>query len=374
MPFQTEYEYLIHLLNCAIHDKTPEDVPESISLQTVFEIGKYHEVANIAYLAIFKIADKVPAELMILWRGFYYNAIKRDQTQCRARTEILSALHQHGIDTLEVQGTVVKQYYPQSHLRMMSDLDFIIPKDRLDEAQRIMQDLGYQAKITHENTEVAAAKDNLHIELHTEYFDKTHIVYAALNHPFSQTTLHDDHTAAVTDTVYYLFHWLHTLKHATEFAGIGIRRIIDLYYLEAALKDKVDLAYIDGILSEYALYEIKTKLIAVKDHWFCGIEPDTDISALEAEILASGTHGTREIYFRNKFTREQANGIHFVKLRYVLGFVFPKKQALYAAYPFCAAHRLPLVICWICRWSLSVFRPEKRNHVKQLFSDIRVKF
>lgn len=81
----------------------PEDVPENISLEKVFVIGVMHEVANIVYTAVMSIADKVPAELLARWREFYYTAVKRDNAQRKARTEILAVLHSHGIYTLEVQ-------------------------------------------------------------------------------------------------------------------------------------------------------------------------------------------------------------------------------------------------------------------------------
>ena len=375
MTFTNEYEYLIHLLSSALHGTVPEDAPENISFEKVFEYGVTHEVANIAFLAVKKLKTLPDERIFDRWRKEYWKAVKRDTTQSKARDEILSALHSHGIYTLEVQGTVVKKYYPQSHLRMMSDLDIIIPRDKLAEAEEIMQSIGYQTEYTYDKTELHSVKDILYIELHTEFFsdDANTTVYNVLNNPFSSATLNEDYTATVTDTIFYLFHWLHTIKHATEFMGVGIRRIIDLYYLENALKDKADFSYIDSILKDNELYEIKADLLAVKEHWFSGSTPKSDVLVLEKEIFESGNHGTEEIFYRHKFKDEQEKGKNFVKFRFFLAFIFPPKEDIYGAYPFCKEHNYPIALCWIHRWIFSAFNKKKYKSVKRLFKRLKIK-
>lgn len=371
--FNSEYDYLIHLIRCAIHGTVPENIPDGFSFEKVLEYGRVHEVANIAFLAVQKMQILPDQKIMDSWRQEYWKAVKRDVAQNKARGEILGALHSHGIYTIEVQGTVVKRYYPQSHLRMMSDIDFIVPSDKFDELEGIMQDIGYITEVTHDGKEIDAVKNNVVVELHTEFFDSKRSVYKILNHPFSHTTAYDDFTAVVPDTVFYLFHLLHTIKHAIEYKGIGIRRIVDIYYLENELKDKADFGYIDGVLKENGLYEIKMKLLAVKDHWFNGIESEIDVADFEKEILGAGNHGSHELYFKNKFVNERAEGKHFVKIRYFLSFMFPKKDEIYSAYPFCKKHNYPIVLCWIHRWIFSIFNAKKWKNVKFVISGIFVK-
>ena len=374
MTFRNENEYLIHLLYCAIHNTVPQDVPENISLEKVFFIGRVHEVANIAYLAIKKTDNLIPDDILTAWRECYYNAVKRDNAQNKIRTEALNALHSHGIYTLEAQGTVVKRYYPQSHLRMMSDIDIIVPKEKIGELEPIMQSVGYETESTYNGTEIHATKNNLLIELHNEFFydEANRDVYEAINHPFSLATLHDDYTATVNDTVFYLFHLLHTIKHC-ECMGCGIRRIIDLYYLENELKDKVDYDYINGVLKENGFYEIKEKLLSVMNYWFNGIKPHIDISSLEKDIFEAGTHGTEELFFKHQFVNNRSSGKHFVKFRFFLAFIFPPKEDIYGAYPFCKEHNYPIALCWIHRWIFSVFNKKKYKSVKRLFKRLKIK-
>ena len=372
MEFQDEYGYLLHLLSCALHGTVPEDIPEHISAEKVLDYGVLHEVANIAFLAVRKLRTPPEESVLSRWQQEYFKAIKRDALQTAARDTILTALHSRGISTLEVQGTVVKRYYPQRHLRMMSDIDIIIPADKLTEAVRILQDFGYATHFTND-AEVFARKGLLNVELHTEFFPSKSIVRPALREPFSHASPNSDGTEAVTDTVFYLFHLLHTIKHASGCKGVGIRRIIDLYYLESAMEDTADLAYVDSVLKDFGFYEIKKKLCAVKDHWFNDIEPDTDLSAFEREILSAGNHGTSAIFYRNQFKNEKTRGKHFIKLRFLLSFLFPSKEEIYRCYPFCVRHRLPLPLCWVYRGIVSVFSRKNRRRARKMLSYLKIK-
>ena len=363
--FSDEYDYLLHLLSCAVHDTIPEEKPDMLSFERVLECGIEHEVANFAFLAVQKLKDPPDAKLMNRWEQVYWQAVNRDHLQSKARAEILHALHANGIDTLEVQGTVVKDFYPERHLRMMSDLDFIVPEEQLGKLVGIMQELGYEASVF-ENTEVDAHKGSAHVELHTEFFEEENVTRPALNHPFSYAELHDDHTATVSDTVFYLFHLLHTIKHCTQ-KGSGFRRILDLYYLEDALQGKVDSEYIDKVLKQHGFYELKEMLLDVMKHWFHGIEPKIDISEFEADIKTAGNHGTKELYYKYKFAREKAEGKRFAKLRYFFTFAFPPKEYLYQKYPFCEKHHYPLLLCWIHRFNCSLFSKDSRKNWKTVF-------
>jgi len=67
-----DYEYLIHLIYCAVHDEQPLEKPEEVSFYNVLHLGKIHEVANIAYLSVERLEKKPPQEIYDEWKGFYY--------------------------------------------------------------------------------------------------------------------------------------------------------------------------------------------------------------------------------------------------------------------------------------------------------------
>lgn len=367
MKIQNEYDCLIYLIKCVIHGFVPENIPDNISFEKVLSLAAENEVANFAFLAVKRMKNPPSPDIMKLWEQEYWKGVKRDVTQSRIREEVLSALHKNEIYTLELQGTVVKKYYPESHLRMMSDIDLIIQKEKLTKAEEVMKALGYEVSHSDES-ETVAFKNQFCVELHTDFFSEECTVNNTLKNPFSYAELGDDYNAYVSDTVFYLFHLLHTIKHSLN-RGSGIRRIIDLYYLENAMQAKIDKEYIDSALKEYGLFEQKEKLLKVKEHWF-GKDSDGEfdgISEFENEVRVSGLHGTKNLHYKHKFERAKKSGKHFVKLRYLLSFVFPSKESIYEDYPFCKKHHYPLLLCFIHRFNCIVFNRKKRKNVKRIF-------
>ena len=369
MKIHNEYDYLVHLLDSALHGTTPEELPAGLSFEKVLEYGKTHEVANLAYLAVEKLKTPPDARFSELWRQEYLKAIKRDIAQRRAAEEIRTALHSHSICTLEVQGTVVKKYYPQSHLRMMSDIDFIVPKDSLYEAKSALAELGYTVE-DQVGIELDAVKGNVYAEIHTDFFDGSSATSGSLTDAFSYATYGENCTAAVSDTIFYLFHLLHTIKHALQ-KGTGIRRIVDLYYLEPAMAERVDHAYIDDFLKKYGFYETKLRLLAVKDHWFNGREPNDDLESFEREIFDSGNHGQLDFSYQHKLERYKDKGSRFPKISYLVDYIFPKKEYVYYMYPYCKEHHYPTALCWVYRW---VFHKKKFSAFKHdIFGIVKAK-
>ena len=71
--FANEYEYLVHLLQCAISDEQPVEKPAELSFEKVFEYGRTHEVANIAYVSLLKLKKH------ILYTGNVLNILRNSK-------------------------------------------------------------------------------------------------------------------------------------------------------------------------------------------------------------------------------------------------------------------------------------------------------
>lgn len=105
MKIKDEYDYLIHLIYCAIHNIAPIDLKKNLSFEKVLLYAKKHEVANFAYLSVEKLQNKPNNKLFDLWKQEYWKGVRRDALQKSAREEITKSLHNNRIYTLEVQGT-----------------------------------------------------------------------------------------------------------------------------------------------------------------------------------------------------------------------------------------------------------------------------
>lgn len=259
MMFRDEWDYLIHLLHCAIHSRQPEELPEGLDFARVYELGAFHHIANIAFYSVEKLAVKPQEFLYEKWKTCRDMAIVRSMNQRFAAEEIRLALQNAGIPWLELQGTRIRPLYPQPDWRTMSDIDLIVPPKDLTEAGQILQTLGYQWEIVHEGLEVAARRPpNINIELHTEYFPEASGYQDAMPPPF---------TSEVDDNAFYLYNILHIAKHF-HCGGCGIRRVLDVYYLNRHYGKRIDRAYIQAALETVDAVELAQELTQLAEGWF----------------------------------------------------------------------------------------------------------
>lgn len=366
MKINDAYDYLIHLIACAIHKEAPQPLPDGIDYEQVLSCAVRHDVAGFAYLGIMRGETKPDAVTLDKWKQRYLLGISRNSEQDEARKKLIAELHAQSISTLEVQGTKVKKYYPSRDLRMMSDIDIIIEKEYIPTAEKILKELGYKT-VNPNGYDVNGHQKGIHIEIHTDFFSESHKFAEIINEPFRFATVNGDYTATVSDTVFWTYHLLHCLKHYKG-KGVGLRRLLDLYFLAPKIEETADMEYINELLSKNGLAEDVKDLAAIAEYFFDGKETDRNISDTVAVIKSAGTHGNMRLYYSNKFKTMKDECKHFVKLRFFLSLVFPKKVSIYKSYPFCKEHHYPYAFAWLHRAIRILFKP---GRIKMFFGYIK---
>ena len=339
MKFKYDFEYLIHLLYAAIHDVQPQEKPDNISFKNVFELGKEHEVGNIAFLSVDKLEVKPDEELYNEWQVFYYHSVQRNARQLAQYTALTQLLTENKIRWTEAQGTITKTLYPLPEWRMMSDIDFLVDVENLGKIKELMTARGYRVS-EHTENELNVYPENasgieFHTEFFTEFYEGSFERYSgSINHPFEHAVPdeNNEYKWVLDLTHYYLYSLLHTIKHF-EYAGCGIRRILDLYYLNKELSDKVDNEYISEMLEKNNFTELNDKLFQLERYWFEDEMPSVDLTETALDVLNSGNHGTRDIHLRNNIRRDSEDGAANAKRRKIASFLFPSLEHLYEGHP-----------------------------------------
>ena len=342
MKIRYDFEYLIHLIYCAINGLQPEEKPEGIEFSDVFALGKEHEVGNIAFISVEKLTNKPDAGLYNEWKVYYYHSVQRNARQLAEYNELCRLLTENKIRWTEAQGTITKTLYPTPEWRMMSDIDFLVDVESLGRIKELMESLGHKVVESDENELNVYPENATSVEFHTEFFTEFYKgsferYSGAINSPFShaQPDENNEYKWVLDTTHYYLYSLLHVIKHF-EYAGCGIRRILDLYILKEKLSDKVDTEYIDGILQKYNFTELAEKLFQLEGYWFEGKTPEIDLAELTEtalDILNSGNHGINDIQLRNSIRRDSTDSATNAKLRKVKSFIFPSLEDLYDGHP-----------------------------------------
>ena len=346
-------------------------MPEHLSFQTVFEYGKEHEVANIAFISVKKLKNKPDSSLYTEWKSIFALSMQRHYRQMAARDTIVAALNEAGIRNVEVQGTVMKTLYPQPEWRMMSDIDFIIDKDNLNAAEQILKKLDYDIYSSNDCEVDAFGKGAIAVELHTDFFDKDSVFYGTISDVFESSTIVDgSYSYTPSQTVFYLYALLHCIKHYVR-KGVGIRRVMDMYILSSRLGDKVDLKYIDEVLKKSGYKNDADILFEIANIWFGDLKGGRDLTQIEENIFLSNNHGTRQMEFKNEYDRADGTAKRFFKLKKIISLVFPRKEHIYNSYPFCKEHNYPIVLCWVYRGIRLLFANKKRGTIAYRLSEIK---
>lgn len=350
-----DYEYLIHLLYCAVHDTPPQEKPEGVSFENVFRMAKAHEVVPMAYLSVERLQNKPEAAAYHEWQVQICFAVQRDVRQSQARDAIISLLHENGIRTLEAQGTVTKLLYPSPELRMMSDIDFIIDPANQDKTKALMTEQGYEVYQQVPEEFNVILDDGLLVEFHNSYF--TELIYDrkapfadAVSDPFlhAVSKAGDPLSFVPEDTYYYLYSVLHTIKHF-ETVGCGIRRIMDLYYLKKAYAGKINQAFVDKAIDDNGFRRSCDTLFALEKLWFEKVPATMDLTEAIDMVINGGNHGTKEVFARNSIRKDREELAKDTRFQRIFAFLFPSKQYMYINYPQCKERGWSWLACWCYR-------------------------
>lgn len=368
MQINDAYDYLVHLIACAIRKETPKPIPEGISYEQVLDCAIDHEVAGFAYLGLKRLEILPDEEIMKCWKARYMLGVQRNALQEAAGKILLERLHEKGITTLELQGTRVKKYYPSPELRMMGDIDLIVEKAQLSAAEETLKELGYKT-VRQNDFEVDGKKDKINVEIHTEFFAEYDDFARILTNPYANVTVRDNYEADAGDKIFLMYHLAHCLKHFLCY-GVGIRRILDLYILDTAYTDEALKEEIFGEMAKAGHEAQARALVMLAGYWFGGREPQEELTEVIRTVKISGSHGVFENNLQNQVNSRKAKGKHFVKLRYFLSLIFLPKEVMYHLYPFCKKHSYPLVLCWIYRVPRLLFKKGKWKRLKYYINNI----
>ncbi len=369
--FKNEYEYLVHLVACALQDKQPAEKGENLSFDKVFQYGKEHEVANIAFVSVEKLKYKPNDELYIKWKTIYGLSVQRHINQMQARQTIVDALNTAEIRHVETQGTVMKTLYPYPEWRMMSDIDFIIDKENLLYAESVMQGLGYKTKNINDIEIDAYGENGIVVELHSMFFNPKSECYGSITDAFSTSSrIGNTYSYRLSDTMFYLYNLLHCVKHFVQY-GAGIRRIMDMYIMRAKMIESVDKQFVNDVIDNSGYRAAVSEISSVADKWFLDVEVNHDISDIEELIFQSNNHGTQQVLIKNDYMKSNKKGEKFFKLRRVWSLIFPPKETIYKSYPTLKNKKTPIVFCWVYRWFVILTDSEKRKSANNHVSLIR---
>ena len=160
---------LIYLVSCVVNKEQPDKKRcAEMELEKVYSVALRHALSVCASLALESVV-----ELPDYFIEAKYKTIRRLALYEKERQTLLKLFEENGIWYLPLKGIVIKNYYPKSAMREMSDNDLLIDNNKIYDAKTIMLGMGYTCAYFGEiHHDVYKKSPLLCFELHRTLFDK----------------------------------------------------------------------------------------------------------------------------------------------------------------------------------------------------------
>ena len=296
---------VLQLLSAAMFRK-PFIAEKEVDWKAVFDECRAQSVVSIAFSALPK--SDVPQAVYEQWKVVVNGSLAVNSKISYAHTMLNEMLNQAGIPYVILKGCASAEYYDDPLLRTMGDVDFYVPSDCFDKADKSLVKNGFQFNEIDHEYEKAYTKDDIVFELHNTVNgvpgDK---VGAEIRHYFDDifeksTLKHFDLAEYYSPSPFHhgLVMLLHVARHMVT-GGIGLRHYCDW----AVFVDKVGgdfTAMFEDKLKRVGLWRFAqimtqfcTVFLGLKPQAWAGTVDKQLLSDLKDDVFAGGNFGHKDL-------------------------------------------------------------------------------
>lgn len=317
---------------------------EKIDEKRLYYLAKKNKMSN--FLINWAKQKNVSEEVKSKIQADFNEQIIKDTNENVEFERMLNRFEETGIQMLVVKGFLMKELYPQSYMRQMCDIDFMVHVEDLKKASEVMKELGFEKIYNHGKDLLFLKKPFLLVEMHrklvvdgkveSEYFNK--IWQKCIPYKHYQNILQLD----VNDA--YIFCITHLRRHIGS-GGINVRDVLDVYLFYENCKAKFALDKIKAKLEEFEIVKFEENIRKIAYKWF-GNEPNYDFNEVE-KFIFQGANMKNQVNY--------AVGKQGGKMIYLRHLFFPTIAVMKEKYPVLGKAPILLPIAWIDRIAKDVF-------------------
>ncbi len=327
-------------------------LPADVDFNRLYLLADMHRVVPLIADAVINCAF-APDEIKVKFKKELFKVSMRYETQMKEKDALTKLFNEQGIKHCFLKGHKLSRFYKKSEQRFMLDMDIWVEKNRVRDAQQILENRGYEKNSFDDDKDIGYIKKPfLNIEIHKELkydYDKGYEYYKSA---FSRLEGEDNSCELnMTNEDFYVYILSHSAHHF-ESAGTGIRNILDHFYLRNYLKPLCNAELLQKGLEETGLSIFNDKIDSLCQYWFeDGVKTD-DVEELSEYILLSGVFGNQTNYYLGGILRGDYGS---KKSDFILSRLFPKREKLQDRYPVLKKMPLLLPLIWIVRILSAVF-------------------
>lgn len=360
-------KYTIDIVNAGLNNTKFKCTNKDIPWDKIYEEAKAHDIVALMYYGI-NNKDIEPRELAEKWKretimsGVF--AIKYSQQI----NDIFYKLVLAGVNPLLLKGMIVRELYPRKEFRTMKDGDILVPLDKVNEADKILKELGYTREEGNHSVHAAYHKEgSIEIELHWRLINEEFYQGKAVFEKSLWDRI-DNHMLSKEDFLLHLF--THMAVHLA-YSGFGIRQLIDVVLFVNKYRSEINWEFFVEEIKNCGVSKLARMVFEICNILFFMEIPKEillvdevtyeECMILIKEIFKAGVRGKRDS--ANVFVNEVALKINFKDL------MFPSIKDLNDKYSYAKRCNILLPIAWIHHFFVGVANSNYNfsDKVKMLF-------
>lgn len=133
----------------------------------VFKESIIQTVCPLSYDGIGTV-ELLPPDISIKWLSYTTHFLRNNIIINANHSYVDRLMKQHNIPYCILKGAASEYYYPNPSLRVMGDVDFLVPKEHFEKATEILLDDGFDMTLEDHECHRVFKKDKMHLEMHFE--------------------------------------------------------------------------------------------------------------------------------------------------------------------------------------------------------------
>lgn len=326
-----ECAYLLLLLSCALRQEDAPKAPEGLDFSALFSISKSQQIYNIIFPLI-KDMDAVPESEKERWKNYNYSELVRTIAVDHDRQMLTEELEKHGIKYMFLKGLILRNYYPKSIMRQMSDNDILYDASKRDELLSIMKKCGYKMEACCENSDDFHKEPYFTFEFHRELFFEEQSFCPKFDNLWERAVQDSEHPYKyhmdVSDN--YIYSVAHMYKHFST-NGCGVRFLADIYLLYTKEKNRLDGEYITQKFNEFGIADFADSSLKLALRLFNREElTESEIRLLNV-FMKGGIYGDSRLTLVRRFDEVKGESSAVTARRkYIFKRLFPSRKTMTA--------------------------------------------
>ena len=349
-------EYLLELLRCGVNNSVPAEKPAEVSWESVYALARHHNVSALAFYALRERLNELPAVLAEAWGEYNAKLLAKCVNQEHELAHLCEIFEREQIPYMPLKGSCIRHLYPETYLREMSDLDILVPLEKMGNACELAHSLGYSIESENTHHIDLQKKPYMFLELHMNLISTSSPYFRYYKHPWSFARASDSsYCHVMMNEDYYVYMLVHTAKHYY-WTGTGIRSVLDVYLFNRAYRATLDLDYVAKQLKKLKLVDFAKQIETLSECWFSSeplsTETGCDISEMQYYILSGTTYWSLMTYDQNVVRSyiDKGKSLRSAKIAMYLHMAFLSPCEMSGRYPCLKKAPVLLPFCWVARW------------------------